>query len=121
MRETLFIAGLLIIAVVGPGCSSTLSRNKEAVVSEPVFADLPPSTSAPDNAEVELDKMRPGDQIVINFMQPGGRELSVTGKIQNDGTVSLLSNKVFIAGGKTAREFEKEVANHYGPKLYPIR
>jgi hypothetical protein len=115
-----FIAGFLIAVVVGLGCGAPLSRNKE-VASDPVFAELPPSTSAPDNPEVGLEKIRPGDQIVINFTQPDGKELPFTGKIQDNGTVTLLSNKVFIAAGKTAREFEKEVANHYGPKLYPIR
>jgi hypothetical protein len=120
MRGMLFIAGLLIVAVVGLGCSA-LSRNKEVVASEPVFTDLPPSTSAPDNPRVELEKMRPGDQIVINFTQPDGKELPFTGKIQDDGTVTLLSNKVFIAAGKTAREFENDVSDHYGPKVYPIR
>ena len=121
MREMLIIAGCLIVAVIAPGCGGTLSKNKEAVASGPVFADLPPSTSELGNPGVGLEKMRPGDQIVISFMQPGGRELPITGKVQDDGTVTLLSNKVFIAAGKTAREFEKEVANHYGPKLSPIR
>jgi hypothetical protein len=121
MREMLFIAELLIVAFVGAGCGGTLSRNMEPVASGPDFADLPPLTSATDNPEVELETMRPGDQIVINLMQPDGKELPFTGKIRNDGTVTLLSNKVFIPAGKTAREFEREVANHYGPKLYPIR
>jgi polysaccharide export outer membrane protein len=57
------------------------------------------------------------DVIVITLM-PEGRELPFTGKIQGSGTVTLLSNKVFVAAGKTAREFEKEVASHYGPKLF---
>ena len=103
-----------MVAVFGPGCG-TLSRNNEAV-----FADLPPSMSENDNPEVDLEKMRPGDEIVISFVQPDGKELPYTGKIRDDGTVTFLSNKVFIAAGKTAREFEKEVANQYGPKLYPI-
>ena len=121
MRGMLFVAELLTIAFVGAGCGGTLSRNKEPVASGPVFADLPPSTSATDNPEVELEKMRPGDVIAITFRQPDGKELPFTGKIRDDGTVTLLSNKVFIAAGKTAREFEKEVSNHYGPKLFPIR
>lgn len=116
MREMPLIAGFLIVAVIGPGCSGTRSRNKA-----PVFADLPPSTSAPDNIDVDLEKMRPGDVIVITFAQPDGKNLPFSSKIRDDGTVTLLSNKVFIAAGKTAREFEKEVSNHYGPKLYPIR
>jgi len=120
MRGMLIIAGLLIVAVVGAGCGGTLSTNKEAVASGPVYADLPPSTSAPDNPEVDLEKMRPGDEIVITFMQPNRRELPLIGKIQDDGTVTLLSNKVFIAAGKTVRGLEIEVANSYGPKLYAI-
>src|SRR5262245_37493770 len=108
MRRILFFAGFLIVAVVGPGCG-TLSRNNEAV-----FADLPPSTSETDHPEVDREKMRPEDVIVIHFMRPDWRELPFTGKIREDGTVTLLSNKVFIAAGKTVRDFEKEVANHYG-------
>jgi protein involved in polysaccharide export with SLBB domain len=118
MREMLLIAGLLII-VIGPGCSGTLSRNKEGVASGPVFAELPNLKSG--LVETEEFVMRPGDEIAITFMQPDGRELPFTSKIRDDGTVTLLlSNKVFIAAGKTAREFEKEVSNQYGPKLFPI-
>jgi hypothetical protein len=120
MRGMLLIAGMLIAAVVGSGCGGTLSRNKEAVASEPVFADLPPSTSEQHEMEEEF-VMRPGDEIVIHFAQPGGKDLPIVGKIWEDGTVTLLSNKVFMAAGKTAREFEKEVYSQYGPKLYPIR
>jgi hypothetical protein len=97
MGGMLFSAGLLIIGVIGPGCSSTQSRNKEAVASEPVFADLPASTSALGNPEVEFEKMRPGYVIAISF-----------------------TNKVFIAAGKTVREVEKEVFDHYRPNHYPV-
>jgi protein involved in polysaccharide export with SLBB domain len=116
----LFVAELLIVVVVGLGCSSRLSRNKEALLSERVFADLPASTSAPDNPAVDFKKMRPGDEIVINFTRPDGTELPFGGIIRDDGTVTLLSNKVFIAAEKTTRDFEKEIANFYGPKLYLI-
>ena len=117
MRGMPFVAELLTVAVVGLGCSGTLSRNKEAVASGPIFADLPPPTSAPDNPEVDFEKMRPGDEIVINFTRPEGTELPFIGRIRDDGTVTLLS-KVFIAVGKTTREFEREVANYYGPEHY---
>lgn len=117
MRWILLIAGLLTVTVVDVGCRSVLSKHKESVASGPVFADLPPS---PDNPEVDLEKMRPGDEIAINFAQPGEGELPFIGKIRDDGTVTLLSNKVFTAAGKTAREFEKEVHASYGLKLYQI-
>lgn len=116
MRWILFITGILILAVVGPGCSGALSRNQA-----PAFADLPPSTSDTDNLEVDRQKMRPGDLIVITFAQPDAKNLPFSSKILDDGTVTLLSNEVFIAAGKTVRDFEKEVANRYGPRLYPIR
>jgi protein involved in polysaccharide export with SLBB domain len=118
MREMLLITGFLILAVVGPGCSGTLSRNKEATASEPVFAELPKVTSAPDNPEVDFEKMRPGDEIVINFAKPDGKQFSFAGKVRDDGTITLVSNKVFNAAGKTAREFEKDVFCFYGPSLY---
>jgi hypothetical protein len=116
MRGMLLIAGFLI-AAIGAGCSGTLSRNK-AVASGPVFEDLRFSL-APDESEGEV-VMRLRDPIVINYKQPGGPELPFVGKIRDDGTVTLLSNKVFIAAGKTAREFAKEVYYSYGGKLYPI-
>src|SRR5262245_23889509 len=101
MRGMLIIAGLLTVAVFGLGCSGTLSTKKEAVASGPVYADLSPSMSAPDNAEVELEKMRPGDVIEFNVMQQDEKVLPIVGRIRDDGTVTLLSNKVFIAAGKT--------------------
>jgi len=60
MRGMLLIVGFMIVAVVGPGCSGTLSKQKEAVTSGPVFADLPNVTSAPDTPKWDREKMRPG-------------------------------------------------------------
>ena len=117
MRGMLLIAGFLI-AAIGAGCSGTLSRNK-AVARGPVFEDLHISFAL-DEIEEDLEKMRPGDEISINIAIRDGPELPFVGKIRDEGTVTLLSNKVFIAAGKTAREFAKEVYYSYGSKLYPI-
>lgn len=124
MRWLLFITALLTVAVVGIRCGDTPVKH-ESVADGPVFADLPTSiaalsTSVPDKTEVDFEKMRPGDVVMIHFRAPGAPELEFKSNIRDDGTVVLLSNKVFTADGKTIREFEKDVYNYYGPKIYQI-
>jgi hypothetical protein len=57
---------------------------------------------------------------MMNFAQPGAPDLKFGGTILDDGTVTLLSNKVFTAAGKTPCEFEKEVYKSYGLNSYRI-
>jgi polysaccharide export outer membrane protein len=121
MRWLPLIAGSVIVTVVGGGC--ILSKDTKTAANGLVFANLPASTaSSPSATEIEeqVEKMQSGDEIVINFTQPGAPDLNFVGSIRDDGTVTLLSNKVFTAAGKTMREFEKEVSKHYGPELFPI-
>jgi protein involved in polysaccharide export with SLBB domain len=118
MRWVTIIAGLLTATILASGCRSIRSKDKEVVASGTVYTDLRISPASDESGEQIV--MRPGDEIVINFAQPSGREIPFIGKIQNDGTVTLLSNKVFIAAGKTAPEFQKEVSNYYGSNFCPI-
>jgi protein involved in polysaccharide export with SLBB domain len=113
MRGILFIAGLLMVAVVGFGCDGTLSRNKEAVASEPVFADLPPSTSAPDNPEVNLETIRPGNVIAINFRTVPA-PIEVNGAVEAPGKLPFTTGMTVLkaiesAGGFTEGASQRRV------------
>jgi protein involved in polysaccharide export with SLBB domain len=95
---------LLAIAVVGGGCCST-----------------PPKHSIAPVAVAEPGRLQPGDQITIDIEEhaptvSSGLRLDRT--IQADGTVALVSNKVFRAAGKTLDEFRREVRHHYVPKHF---
>jgi len=41
--------------------------------------------------------------------------------VKQDGTVTLLSNRVFTAAGKTISELQRELRDHYGPRFFPNR
>ena len=109
----LFLAVLLIVAVVGVGCGSSPLKHKASDSGGPIIADLP-STSESNKNEGDLERMRPGDEVTVTFAEPGPAYVPFVATIREDGTVTLLSNKVFIAAGKTVREFEKELHNQYG-------
>jgi polysaccharide export outer membrane protein len=109
-------AELLAVALVGFGCGGSLSRHKEVVTCEPVFADLRTPSTREQEAQ-DFEKIRSGDIISINFNGPRAPELMFVATVRNDGTVTLLSNKVFTAVGKTMHEFEREVYSYYGPRF----
>ena len=104
---------VVVVAVVGVGCGSSPLKHKASDSSGPIFADLP-STSAPGGYEEDREKFRPKNIIVTTFIEPRQPDVPFVATIREDGTVTLLSNKVFIAAGKTVREFDKELHNYYG-------
>jgi protein involved in polysaccharide export with SLBB domain len=65
--------------------------------------------------------LHPGDELVIDIEEhpptvPSSIRLERT--VQADGTVTLVSNKVFKASGKTLGEFRQEVRHYCVPRLF---
>jgi hypothetical protein len=79
------------------------------------------SAARPDtNAPIHSDKGGPtlgiGSALRISFEDPVGVERSVCfAPVQEDGSLMLLSNRVFASRGKTCRELEKEIKDYYVP------
>lgn len=103
MRHRLSIALLVVVAVLGGGGCSILSNDYLSPVAG------------------ELDRLGPGERLVIIIAEnppavPSRFRLDRT--VQVDGTVALVSNKVFTVAGKTLSEFRQEVRAYYVPKLF---
>jgi protein involved in polysaccharide export with SLBB domain len=104
MHHRLSVALLMDVTVVGGGCCSTLPKQ-----------DL-----TPVGGELE-DRLHPGDDLVIDIeANPPAvpSSLRIDRTVQQDGTVALVSNRVFRAAGKTRSEFRREVRAYYVPKYF---
>jgi protein involved in polysaccharide export with SLBB domain len=103
MRQRLSITLLVVVAVLGGGGCSILSNDYLSPVAG------------------EPDRLGPGERLVIIIAEkppavPSRFRLDRT--IQVDGTVALVSNKVFTVAGKTLGEFRREVRAYYVPTLF---
>src|SRR5437773_8139850 len=97
-------------AILGGGCHLSRCGYEAASVSaSPRFADWPDPTSERDKPSSHKI-IQPGDTITIHF---DGGALVVDDIVKQDGTVTLLSNRVFAAAGKTISELQQELRDHY--------
>lgn len=131
------VCGLILVWICLAGCRTQSQRQH--------FADLPPgaastevSAGAPaatnpvaattvitaDRATgrslsgPEPEVFRVGDSLTIVYSDLPQITPQFEGKIKEDGTVTLLLNKAFVAAGKTAGELEQEIRAYYVPKYY---
>jgi len=115
MRHRLSIALLVVVTVVGGGGCSTAPKHGAASVSaDPRF----------DNSLLALaqpERLHPGEWLWIIIEESPPKvpwRISIERTVQEDGTVALVSNKVFTAAGKTLSELAREVQHCYVPKLF---
>ena len=112
---------LMAVAVLG-GCCQVSSHKQDAasVPNESELAELrhlvpPPVPRPPD------DQLYPGDAVVLIVERDPPSVPSCTefmAVVQEDFTVTLLSNQVFTTTGKTYEEFTREVHDYYVPRLF---
>src|SRR5437016_3667417 len=115
MRWRFSVICSVVLAILGGGCQL---RHRSAITG-PSFADLPDPTS---EATKRLSQriIHTGESLSFNFQDPDGAQESIVMHdiVKQDGTVTLLSNRVFNAAGRTISELEREIGRYYGPKLY---
>ena len=65
-----------------------------------------------------LDALNVGDKIKIEFSDMAVQFPPREERIKEDGTVTLLEGKTFVAAGKTRGQLEKEIHDFYVPRFY---
>ena len=94
--------GIILAGLLG-GCQST-----------PKFSELPPETAG--------NRFRIGDQVMVTFTlvnEDVNNSLpSFTGRVQDDGTITLPLIGSVTAVNKSEGELQKEIHDLYVPKFY---
>ena len=109
------LAGLLLT-----GCKTGGADSKYAAAGAPGAATDPGATAAAPtpSGPSDLDRISPGDMLIIVFSEMPKDVLPFEDRVKEDGTITLLENKVFHAAGKTRGELEKEIRATYVPDFY---
>lgn len=122
--------GLVIVLLVGgwlqTGCQSGPSGSPTTGTPDPSgthFATVAPgatsnSTAIPGGSHDSLDALHVGDTITIDFSDMPVIYPSRDERIKEDGTITLLEGKSFVAAGKTRGQLEKEIHDFYVPRFY---
>ena len=124
MKIELVVTGL---AVALSGCTGS-NRGKTV----PVFSDGPSptqlhaynashdsrATNSSQNVENQ-DVIKAGDTLLITFTAPGSMQLPAWDqRVKDDGTITLIFNKVFQVAGKRIADLEKEIRDCYVPAFF---
>jgi protein involved in polysaccharide export with SLBB domain len=114
MHRRLFIVLVAVAIAGGAGCASLPKSDGASVHAPPRFDE-------PQLALAQPERLHPGERLeVICVGTPPGVPCRASFErwIQEDGTITLASNKIFTAAGKTLSEFTREVQNYYVPQFF---
>lgn len=110
------LAGLLV-----NGCASSPKGNATDPM-DPRFAAVPgmssAATAAPAAPPDPIDVIQAGQPLLITFTDLPVTQLPIQDQVKQDGSITLLLNHTFQAGGKTRRQLEQEVHDYYVPAYY---
>jgi len=117
---------LLLVGWVAAGCKTGASSSSSGGTPDPSglqFASVNPvgSTNAMANAGSGADSMdllHVGDNVTIEFSDTAVPFTPKDDRIKEDGTITLLEGKTFVAAGKTRGQLEKEIHDWYVPNYY---
>ena len=120
------IGVLLAVYWFASGCKSGASDAKVGGAADPGGAQLASvapgalaNPAATDGVGTErLDALHVGDKITIEFTDMPTPFLPRDERIKEDGTVTLLEGKTFVAAGKTRGQLETEIHKFYVPRYY---
>jgi protein involved in polysaccharide export with SLBB domain len=65
-----------------------------------------------------MDLLHVGDNVTIEFSDTAVPFTPKDDRIKEDGTITLLEGKTFVAAGKTRGQLEKEIHDWYVPNYY---
>jgi polysaccharide biosynthesis/export protein VpsN len=113
MHPRLPILLVMVVSALGGGCHGILHKQEDAPGSGAAHAANSGWLSPPP---IEESRIPPGEELVIWVVDqdPPGRP--VRALVMEDGTVTLASNKVFSAAGKTRTQLEAELHDYYVPR-----
>lgn len=96
------------------GAGSPDSDQTKLATTTPVDSTAPAARSDNDSR----DLLRVGDVITIEFTDMPSVMLPREERIKEDGSLTLLEGKTFIAAGKTRGQLEREIHDFYVPRFY---
>jgi polysaccharide export outer membrane protein len=116
---------LVCIGLLQVGCKSSGIQTADVGSADPggtQFASVGalPQTNAssPSSVPKDLDLLHIGDVMTIEFSDLPVLVSSREERIKEDGTVTLMENKTFLAAGKTRGQLEREIHDAYVPDYY---
>jgi polysaccharide biosynthesis/export protein VpsN len=122
-----WVLALLLVGWVQMGCRSggeaTQYHETPAPTGAPVASVNPAAgqgaTSAATGPTTEsIDALHVGDVLTIEFSDMPVPTTTREERIKEDGTITLLEGKTFVAAGKTRGQLEREVHDYYVPRFY---
>lgn len=106
------------------GCQTGASDSKLGGSPDPggaQFASAAPVSNTTTNersGSERLDALHIGDKITIDFSDMPVPIPPREERIKEDGTITLLEGKTFVAAGKTRGKLETEIHDFYVPRYY---
>src|SRR5579859_2390968 len=76
------------------------------------------SYSDPTGSKERLDLLHVGDMLTIELNDTPNNFSPREERIKEDGTITLVEDKTFVAAGKKRGDLEKEIHDTYVPKYY---
>jgi protein involved in polysaccharide export with SLBB domain len=90
---------------------------RHSLVAHPAKSGPPVPKAAVSGGYDGLWVIHPGARLYILSFAPPPFHLELERQVKEDGTITLLSNQVFAAAGKTIPELEKEIEDFYRPGI----
>ena len=114
---------LLLVGWLQTACKTGASDSKIGGSSDTTgtqFASVRAVADTNSSSDVngELDKLRVGDKVTIDFYDMPVPFPQREERIKEDGTITLLEGKTFVAAGKTRGQLEQEIHDFYVPRYY---
>ena len=114
------VGALCAFVLIQTGCQTGNASYAGSGTPDESRAKL--ATTAPIDANTNsipgLDLLRVGDKLTIDLTDTPIQFTPREEKIKQDGTITLIEDKTFVAAGKTRGELEKEIHDTYVPKYY---
>jgi protein involved in polysaccharide export with SLBB domain len=124
MKIELVIAALVVALTgcTGSNRGKTVTASSEGPSQARVHAynltNDSPAAVISRNVENQ-DVMKPKDTLIINFTSPSRiMEPAFDQRVRDDGTITLIYNRMFQAAGKKTGELEKEILDYYVPTYF---
>jgi polysaccharide export outer membrane protein len=124
-RWWVVVCGLSVMGWLQMGCKTGGSDQKFLEAAPPTggqLASVSPgaisNTASPPRLGESLDALHVGDVLTIDFSDMPAVFPAREERIKEDGTVTLLEGKTFVAAGKTRGQLENEIHDWYVPRFY---
>jgi protein involved in polysaccharide export with SLBB domain len=120
------VCALLLVSWLQMGCrtggSATQYTDGPAAATGAPMASVNPAAGngaqSSGSGSESIDALHVGDVLTIEFSDMPLIMTPREERIKEDGTITLLEGKTFVAAGKTRGQLEREVHDWYVPRFY---